>query len=106
MSTKDIEEIVEEIRVEMMRMQSNYDMEETPDYYDDELCDIITRKLTTLTQHHEAEVKRAVEDICRNHLETLEDALNDPDLYGAINGMVHSLRTFLTQTTPDNQPDV
>jgi len=39
-------------------------------------------------------------ELCRNHLETLEDALNDPDLYGAINGMAHALREHLTQ--PNN----
>ena len=40
------------------------------------------------------------EELCKNHLETLEDALNDPDLYGAINGMAHALREHLTH--PNN----
>jgi len=53
-----------------------------------------------LTQTLQAERQKR-EEVVRNHLETLEDALNDPDLYGAINGMAHALREHLTQ--PNNK---
>ena len=51
------------------------------------------------TLHHQ--LQKAREDICRNHLEKLEDALSDPDLYGAISGMVHGLKEHLSHSEID-----
>lgn len=58
MKSPRIEEMVEKIRAKAIAMQEQYDLPETPDYYDDELCDFV---METLTEAHQAGIDEAVE---------------------------------------------
>lgn len=60
-------------------------------------ADFLREKLTSLVDASREEVRR---EMALNHLDALNDALTDPDLYGCIAGMAEGLRIYLTP--PDN----
>ena len=79
------ERVVDEIRIEMMRMQSNYDMQETPDYYDDELCDIIAQKFTEVwneaIKECEGKFRKRMYEVCETNAWLYDDEHEDLVLY-------------------------
>ena len=89
MNTKDIEEIIDEFwgKFAWCDMQNSEDNKRMNDW--------LRNTLTTLTQHHQAEVERAVEEE-RNRIAALCYQL--PNDYSKMYYLI-----FNSPTTPDNQ---